>query len=117
MSESENNNEENKQWIESESLEEKNQLNICNSTARQILKKQITYSPGAAHTSLNNIGLNRYNSFNTKEEDSTEANLLKVKKHDNTLANNHNLSYESRMSSVNDFLFFCAKYIRIIVIE
>ena len=107
MSESSTNTtEENKQCFETESLQQNIQLNICNNTTRQILKKQITYTAENVHASLNNLGLNRFNSFDTKEESSIDSKLMKVNQHDNSLAKNHNLSYESRMSSVNDFLLF-----------
>ena len=68
-------------------------------TQRQVLKKQVTYSSGTDMLPIHNSkSFNRNNSLDIREESLVEqSKLLTVNPHSNSLASNHNLSYESKM--------------------
>ena len=72
-------------------------------TTRQILKKQITYTPGDSASSPStgqgslNYFLNRNVSLDVKETSEPIIDPLKIFElnHDNSLANNHNSSFNN----------------------
>jgi hypothetical protein len=78
-------------------------------TTRQILKKQITYTPGDSASSPStgqgslNYFLNRNVSLDVKETSEPIIDPLKIFElnHDNSLANNHNSSFNSFMNNNN----------------